>query len=215
MKSAADRAGSRRPADSSLPARSLDQPRASALCGSSPRRTVLRPACPEPLADRAQIAWPRLPSYCVRLRSANRPGPGPRIGSAHTPKSTDSGAKPINRGVGLEQGIREKDSFIRVTTVSALGPGDCYPILVDSSERVVVNTGDAFRAVDGICTHEFARLCEGDVDGAILWCPLHASGFDLTTGEAICPPATEGLRTYDVLVIDDEVWVARVARDTT
>lgn len=42
-------------------------------------------------------------------------------------------------------------------------------------------------------------------------CQCHGSVFDLSTGEAIGPPATEPVSVYRVRVEDDEIQVARPA----
>ena len=36
------------------------------------------------------------------------------------------------------------------------------------------------------------------MDGEEIECPLHGGCFNIRTGEATCPPATEPLATYEV-----------------
>ena len=38
-------------------------------------------------------------------------------------------------------------------------------------------------------------------------CPLHASTFDLRTGQVDLPPAKRGVRTHRVVVEDGEIFV--------
>ena len=64
-----------------------------------------------------------------------------------------------------------------------------------------------FYATDDICTHEFASLCEGFIDGDIVECPLHAGQFHIPTGKAISPPVTEDLTTFAVKVEGDDLYV--------
>jgi nitrite reductase/ring-hydroxylating ferredoxin subunit len=105
------------------------------------------------------------------------------------------------------------DGFIRVASRSDLVEGSLYEVEVDGSPRVLacLDTG-VVCALDGICTHEHAELAAGDLEGVTLWCPLHAAGFDVNTGEATCLPATEPLRRYDVRVEADEVFVSQEPR---
>ncbi|CAI8029615.1 Naphthalene 1,2-dioxygenase system, ferredoxin component (Fragment), partial [Geodia barretti] len=42
---------------------------------------------------------------------------------------------------------------------------------------------------DDICSHAYASLSEGDINGAEVECPLHGALFNITTGEALTPPA--------------------------
>ncbi len=62
-------------------------------------------------------------------------------------------------------------------------------------------------ATDNICTHAYARLSDGWLDGELIECPLHAARFDIRTGKVLDPPATIDLKTYPVRVIDDEIQV--------
>ena len=56
------------------------------------------------------------------------------------------------------------------------------------------------RAVDDLCSHAEASLAAGEVEDMCVVCPWHGAKFSLETGEALAPPATEGVRAYDVLV---------------
>lgn len=64
-----------------------------------------------------------------------------------------------------------------------------------------------FYATDDICTHEFASLCEGFIDGDIIECPLHAGQFHIPTGKAMSPPVTEDLKTFAVKLEGDDLYV--------
>ncbi len=76
-------------------------------------------------------------------------------------------------------------------------------------EAIVVGRVDGeLYAIGGICTHRHARLEDGELDGAVVMCPLHNSGFDIRTGEAIQPPASEPEPRYEVRVQNGQVLVA-------
>ena len=74
--------------------------------------------------------------------------------------------------------------------------------------RVLVASGGHLYALSGICPHEQAELGEGFVEDGVLWCPLHSSGFDCSTGEVVNPPCRDALLTYPVVVSDGSVHVA-------
>ena len=46
-------------------------------------------------------------------------------------------------------------------------------------------------ATDNICSHAFAPLSDGMLDGREIICPLHNGSFDIRTGEATSPPCIE------------------------
>jgi 3-phenylpropionate/trans-cinnamate dioxygenase ferredoxin subunit len=57
---------------------------------------------------------------------------------------------------------------------------------------------DEVFAVADTCTHSEASLSEGEVTGNKIECWLHGAEFDLKTGKALTPPATESLKTFNV-----------------
>jgi nitrite reductase/ring-hydroxylating ferredoxin subunit len=67
-------------------------------------------------------------------------------------------------------------------------------------EGTVYATGD-------VCTHEFALLSDGYLDGDCIECPLHQSLFHIPTGEARSPPASEPISTYPAKEEADRVLV--------
>ena len=66
--------------------------------------------------------------------------------------------------------------------------------------------GDVF-AIDDTCTHQDASLADGWLEGCQVECPLHASRYDLRTGEVDVPPAKRPVRTHQVTITDGDVWV--------
>ncbi len=79
---------------------------------------------------------------------------------------------------------------------------------VDGTDQVlVVNTGGVVRAVQGICSHEYFELDKGFLTGGTLTCALHLSRFDLTTGDALDPPAELPLAVYPVVVENGRVII--------
>lgn len=72
---------------------------------------------------------------------------------------------------------------------------------------VVFNIGGLLYAIDDVCSHGYTPLSDGHFDGTSLECPMHMSRFDVRSGEPLCPPATEPLRTHRVEVHGDEVVV--------
>lgn len=54
----------------------------------------------------------------------------------------------------------------------------------------IFKIGDEFFALDNECSHAGGSLCEGDTTGTAVQCPLHASRFDIRTGQVLRGPAT-------------------------
>ena len=76
--------------------------------------------------------------------------------------------------------------------------GKPVAIEVDGTPVCVVKVADEVFAVEDTCTHAEASLSEGEVTGGNIECWLHGAEFDLKTGEALTPPATQALKTFKV-----------------
>jgi 3-phenylpropionate/trans-cinnamate dioxygenase ferredoxin subunit len=95
----------------------------------------------------------------------------------------------------------------RACPLSALAPGDA--LRLDTAPPIAVfhtEDGELF-AVDDTCTHQDASLADGWVEGCEVECPLHASKFNLRTGEVDAPPAKLPVRVHEVQVIDGDIMV--------
>ena len=100
--------------------------------------------------------------------------------------------------------------FVKAVLLSDVPPGAPVAVTVQGTRLALYNlNGDIF-ATDELCTHAEASLCEGDIEGCTIVCPLHFGSFDIPTGQAIDPPACDDLKTYETKVEGDEIWVKGV-----
>lgn len=96
--------------------------------------------------------------------------------------------------------------MIEVCEAGAIPAGE--GIRVDGDVPVAVfNSGGTLYAIDDTCTHQDASLADGWVEDCRVECPLHASCFDLRTGQASGPPASRPVRTHRVIVAGGMVYV--------
>ena len=74
------------------------------------------------------------------------------------------------------------------------------PVAVDVNGTAVcvARVGDEVFAVADTCTHSDASLSEGEVSGFKIECWLHGAEFDLRSGTALTPPATQALQSFKV-----------------
>ena len=78
-------------------------------------------------------------------------------------------------------------------------------VQVEGTDILLVNLEGSIRAMQGICSHEYFELDQGFLTGDSLTCALHLSRFDLTTGEALDPPAELPLAMYPVILEGDRI----------
>ena len=67
---------------------------------------------------------------------------------------------------------------------------------------------DEVYVIDNACPHSSGNLSAGELDGAIVCCPVHAWEFDLKTGDCTDTPRAKVGR-YPVEIRDGVVWVDR------
>ncbi len=93
-----------------------------------------------------------------------------------------------------------ESGFVNVAQLGDLSPGEMMVVEVEQGRILLVNVGGNLHAMDDICSHAYASLAEGDLNGDEVECPLHGSAFNVVTGEAMTPPANESVQTYELRV---------------
>ena len=73
---------------------------------------------------------------------------------------------------------------------------------------ILTRLADSFVCVGGTCPHAGASLGDGELAGQTITCPSHGSVFDVCTGQVLQAPATTGLPSYQVRVVDGDVQIA-------
>jgi 3-phenylpropionate/trans-cinnamate dioxygenase ferredoxin subunit len=97
---------------------------------------------------------------------------------------------------------------VDLCAVDDVPPGTMRMAWVDGTEPVLVaNVDGAIRAVSGVCSHEYFELDAGFLTGRAITCALHLSRFDLSTGKALDPPASDPIAVYPVSLEDGRVVI--------
>ena len=95
--------------------------------------------------------------------------------------------------------------WVRVAGRNELSAGEVIGVEVGGRSIAIYDCDGELFATDNICTHAYACLSDGWLDGTTIECPLHAARFDVRTGEVLDPPATEDLKTYPVRQSGEEI----------
>jgi 3-phenylpropionate/trans-cinnamate dioxygenase ferredoxin subunit len=85
--------------------------------------------------------------------------------------------------------------------------GKPVSVEVNGTSVCVARVGEEVFAVADTCSHSEASLSEGEVSGFKIECWLHGAEFDLRTGEALTPPATQALQKFNVIRNGNQVVV--------
>jgi uncharacterized membrane protein/nitrite reductase/ring-hydroxylating ferredoxin subunit len=92
----------------------------------------------------------------------------------------------------------ESGAFVEVAKAGELGVGQMKHVTINGAWIALVRTNEGYFAIDEICTHEGAPLCDGVLMGHVVQCPWHGSRFDVRTGKVLAGPAEVSIRTFEV-----------------
>ena len=101
--------------------------------------------------------------------------------------------------------------FCPALKLGELPVGSMRACLIGGREIVLCHTRAGVFALDNICTHAEARLCEGSLRATRLVCPLHGASFDVRDGRVLGPPAVVPLPSHAVRMVADTIEVALAA----
>jgi nitrite reductase/ring-hydroxylating ferredoxin subunit len=99
--------------------------------------------------------------------------------------------------------------WVRLADLAQVPAGDMLPVQHGQQKLAIFHLEDGtVHVTDNICTHEYALLTDGWLEGAEIECPLHAGRFDIRTGKGLCAPIDRCLAVFETEVRDGGVFVA-------
>ena len=101
----------------------------------------------------------------------------------------------------------EDNKYTFVASSVSVGEGEMIEITVGKKTLVVARIHGVVHAIDGICSHAYSELVDGELEGHCLYCPLHFACFDIRDGSVVEGPADEPLSVYSVIEQDGSIWV--------
>jgi 3-phenylpropionate/trans-cinnamate dioxygenase ferredoxin component len=99
------------------------------------------------------------------------------------------------------------ETWLRVAALAELADDTPLAVRLGAIPIALYRLDGKVCAIDDVCTHEFALLSQGFVEGGTIECPLHQACFDIATGRCLSGPATVDLRSYEVRIEGGEVFV--------
>jgi naphthalene 1,2-dioxygenase ferredoxin component len=99
-------------------------------------------------------------------------------------------------------------NWVKLAPRAAVGAdGDMHGVNHGGREIALYNIGGEIYATDNLCTHAFAFLTDGWLDGEVIECPLHAGRFEVKTGKGLGPPIPCDIKTYRTRIAGDQIEV--------
>lgn len=98
--------------------------------------------------------------------------------------------------------------FVKVAKISDVPAGTARSFIVENEVVAVFNINNNYYALKDQCSHMDLPISDGIVQDGIVTCVYHGAEFDLETGEALCAPAYEPVESFQVKVVDNEIFVS-------
>jgi 3-phenylpropionate/trans-cinnamate dioxygenase ferredoxin subunit len=96
--------------------------------------------------------------------------------------------------------------YTKICAESDIPDGGVRTFQINGRPIAVARYDGAIYAIDDICTHDGGNLGEGNVIKGQIQCPRHGARFDLKSGQVTRMPAVFGIGTYDIKIIDGEIY---------
>lgn len=99
------------------------------------------------------------------------------------------------------------ENIVRVCAQADIAPETVKAFEVGEARLAVFNIDGRFYVTDDECTHASASLADGMLEGDVIECCVHFGAFHVPTGAVKAPPCAVALRTYKVVLQDDDIYV--------
>jgi 3-phenylpropionate/trans-cinnamate dioxygenase ferredoxin subunit len=97
--------------------------------------------------------------------------------------------------------------WVRVAALDEVPPGTLHGVTVDRTAVVLANVDGDVYALRDRCSHADFPLNDGVLTGETLECVHHGAKFDVCTGRATGFPAIRPVKSYEVEIRDDDVFI--------
>ena len=98
-------------------------------------------------------------------------------------------------------------NWIDVAAEDDLFEGAGIPVNPNGMDIALFSVQGEVFAIDNLCSHGNARLCDGFVEGHHVECPFHQAQFSLRDGSVACGPATEPVKSWPVKIEGGRVFL--------
>jgi 3-phenylpropionate/trans-cinnamate dioxygenase ferredoxin component len=103
--------------------------------------------------------------------------------------------------------VSKLSEWINVCNTSQLKKGEMLDFDYKDKKILLANLNGKIYATDRICTHAEADLSTGVLSEEGVTCPLHLSTYNLETGVPQNLPAEIPLKTYNVKIEQNEIYI--------
>jgi naphthalene 1,2-dioxygenase system ferredoxin subunit len=100
------------------------------------------------------------------------------------------------------------NNWIDVAAEADLFEGAGIAVTPEGQDIAIFKLEDGgVHAINNLCSHGNAKLCDGFVEGHKVECPFHQALFDVRDGTVSCGPATEPVKSWPVKIENGRVFL--------
>ena len=99
------------------------------------------------------------------------------------------------------------EGWVRACGLEDVAPGSLKSVETDRERIVVANVDGDLYALEDQCSHQDFPLSAGVLEGNQVECVFHGARFELASGRPTCLPAVRPVRTFDIRVEGEDVYV--------
>jgi naphthalene 1,2-dioxygenase system ferredoxin subunit len=104
------------------------------------------------------------------------------------------------------------NNWIDVAAEADLFEGAGIAVTPEGQDIAIFKLEDGgVHAINNLCSHGNAKLCDGFVEGHRVECPFHQALFDVRDGTVSCGPATEPVKSWPVKIENGRVFLNLVS----
>ena len=97
---------------------------------------------------------------------------------------------------------------IELCNISDVEVGQALKVEKAGLVLAVFNVEGDYFVTDDLCTHGPGSLSESYILDDVVECNFHNGAFNIKTGEVVCAPCTEKLKTYPVSIENNSVCIS-------
>ncbi len=102
--------------------------------------------------------------------------------------------------------ILEKEGFYQVCSIHDIKESRAKTCFINGENVAIFKYEGKVSAVHNVCKHQMGPLGEGKIIDGCITCPWHGYQYLPENGKSP-EPFTEKVKTYDIKVINDNIWV--------
>lgn len=100
----------------------------------------------------------------------------------------------------------QEEGFYKVCTLDDISEDCGKPVFINKENIAIFKYEGKVSAVNNVCKHQMGPIGEGKIIDGCITCPWHGFQYLPENGQSP-PPFKEKLKTYEVKVLDKDIWV--------